>query len=208
VPFGPFPNSPSEPGMPLSRHPALPLSVILRRWASAHRRRFLCISPIFMRTSPLIGYLCSGTPDRLRPFARWPAFPASDYYGRSDAPQVSLPDCWEHPFQGSLSRSGWWTLRNRLGGGSTTTHAALRGIPAVGGVGQVDPPNPLIGRNASPIGVVWRTEPQRQPRPPSPLLPRGYTGSWPVPPGLGQPGTGATFPVGRNPLRVPRHATP
>ena len=92
----------------------------------------------------------------------WPAFPASDYYGRSDAPQVPLPDCWEHPFQGSLSRSGWWTLRNRLGGGYITTHAALRGIPAVGGVGQVDPPNPLIGRTVLPIWVVWRTKPKRQ----------------------------------------------
>jgi hypothetical protein len=31
------------------------------------------------------GYLCIDTPDRLPPFALWPAFPTSDYYGGSDA---------------------------------------------------------------------------------------------------------------------------
>lgn len=31
------------------------------------------------------GYLCSGHSDELRPFAMWPALPASDYYDRSDA---------------------------------------------------------------------------------------------------------------------------
>jgi len=41
----------------------------------------------------------------LVPFALWTAFPSSDYYGTTDAAHVSLPDCWEHPFQGSLSRS-------------------------------------------------------------------------------------------------------
>jgi len=30
-------------------------------------------------------YLCSGNSDELRPFAMWPTFSASDYYGRSDA---------------------------------------------------------------------------------------------------------------------------
>ena len=40
------------------------------------------------------------------PNASWrtTAFPSSDYYDDSDASQVSLPDCWEHLFQGSLSR--------------------------------------------------------------------------------------------------------
>ena len=40
------------------------------------------------------GYLCSGSPDRLPPFALWPAFPTSDYYGDSVAvghAPVSLP---------------------------------------------------------------------------------------------------------------------
>lgn len=32
-----------------------------------------------------VGYICLGTPERLRPFAMWTAFPSSDYYGRSDA---------------------------------------------------------------------------------------------------------------------------
>jgi len=31
-------------------------------------------------------------PDELPPFALWPAFPASDYYGGSDTTQVSPPD--------------------------------------------------------------------------------------------------------------------
>jgi hypothetical protein len=53
----------------------------------------------------------------LVPFALWPALPASDYYGTTDAAQVSLPDCWGHPFQGSLPRSRNRTLRGSLGGG-------------------------------------------------------------------------------------------
>jgi hypothetical protein len=52
----------------------------------------------------------------LAPFALWPAFPASEYYGTSDAAQVSPPDC-RAPFQGSLPRSRGWTLQGRLGGG-------------------------------------------------------------------------------------------
>jgi hypothetical protein len=47
------------------------------------------------------GYLCSGTPDRLPPFALWPALPASDYYGGSDAPEVSLADCGPFRFTGA-----------------------------------------------------------------------------------------------------------
>jgi hypothetical protein len=37
-------------------------------------------------------YLCSDVPNKLPPFALWPAFPTSDYYGGSDAVQVSPPD--------------------------------------------------------------------------------------------------------------------
>jgi hypothetical protein len=33
------------------------------------------------------GYMGRDLPDRLPPFARWPAFPASDYSGGSDADQ-------------------------------------------------------------------------------------------------------------------------
>ena len=54
---------------------------------------------------PAWGYVSSRDVRPLPPFALWPAFPASDYYGGSDAVQVSLPDCWEHLFQDSLSRS-------------------------------------------------------------------------------------------------------
>src|SRR5262245_33790207 len=78
------------PRRTVSPHTALPLPVILSLRLT-HRLSFLCISPMFMRTSPLIGYLCSGTPDRLPPFAMWPAFPASDYYGGSDAPRFHRP---------------------------------------------------------------------------------------------------------------------
>jgi hypothetical protein len=39
------------------------------------------------------GYLGSDPPDRLPPFAMRPAFPASDYYGGSDAPFVSPAGC-------------------------------------------------------------------------------------------------------------------
>src|SRR5262249_42291528 len=46
--------------------------------------------------------LSPGIVDLLPPFALWSAFPASDYYGGSDAPEVSLPDCWGHLFHGSL----------------------------------------------------------------------------------------------------------
>jgi hypothetical protein len=64
-----------------------------------------------------LGYLCSGWIDGLPPFALWPAFPAPDYYGGTDALQVSLPDCWGHPFQEGLPRSHRWTLRGEVGGG-------------------------------------------------------------------------------------------
>ena len=103
MPAGPFPDSPLQTGHATFTASGFPS--VGQAQSSPCRLSFLCISPMFMRTSPLIGYLCSGNPDRLRPFAMWPALPASDYYSRSDAPQVSLPDCWEHPFQGSLSRS-------------------------------------------------------------------------------------------------------
>jgi hypothetical protein len=87
-----------------------------------------------------LGYLCSGTPDRLLPFALWPAFPASDYYGSTDALQVSLPDSREHPFQESFPRSRGWTaarrFRRRL---HDLTQSALCGIPTVCGVIQVKP---------------------------------------------------------------------
>ena len=80
----------------------------------------------------------------LVPFALWPAFPASDYYGTSDAAQVSLPDCWGHLFQGSLSCSCKWTLQDRLGNGLLcATQSALCGIPNVGRVSQVYLLNPL-----------------------------------------------------------------
>jgi hypothetical protein len=46
-----------------------------------------------MELHPLIGYLCIGNHNRLPPFALWLAFPASDYYGGSDAIHVSLADC-------------------------------------------------------------------------------------------------------------------
>jgi hypothetical protein len=57
----------------------------------------------------------------------WPAFPTSDYYGGSDASHVSLPDCWEHLFQGSLPRSRCWTLQRSLGGGYLRDPTAFRG---------------------------------------------------------------------------------
>jgi hypothetical protein len=49
----------------------------------------------------VLGYLCSGNPDRLPPFPVWPAFPASEYYGGSDAPEVSPADCWPIRFTGA-----------------------------------------------------------------------------------------------------------
>jgi hypothetical protein len=48
----------------------------------------------------LVGYLCSDISDKLPPFALWPVFPSSDYYGGSDAIQVSPPN-----LPGSVS--GW-----------------------------------------------------------------------------------------------------
>src|SRR5262249_40626805 len=58
---------------------------------------------------PLLGYS-----EKLPPFALWSVFPTSDYYGGSDAPEVSLPDCWGHLFHGSLPRSRKRTLREGL----------------------------------------------------------------------------------------------
>jgi hypothetical protein len=54
---------------------------------------------------PKLGYFTPENNDELSSFALWPAFPTSDYYDTTDAAQVSLPDCWEHLFQGSLPRS-------------------------------------------------------------------------------------------------------
>src|SRR4051794_13166254 len=69
----------------------------------------------------------------LPPFALWPAFPTSDYYGGTDATQVSLPDCRGHPFQGGLPRSRGRTLRGSLGGGFHHDPTALCGSrPAAG----------------------------------------------------------------------------
>src|SRR5947207_244732 len=52
--------------------------------------------PRFHRQTPpfqgSIGYLCSGRSIRLPPFALWPAFPTSDYYGGTVTAQVSPAD--------------------------------------------------------------------------------------------------------------------
>ena len=86
------------------------------RWSgscSAFRLSGRCISPIFMGTFPYccIGYLCIGLPDRLPPFAMWPALPTSDYYGGSDPSPRASADCspWHPPTRPPRSR--WRTLR-------------------------------------------------------------------------------------------------
>ena len=79
----------------------------------------------------------------LVPFALWPALPTSDYYGTSDASQVSLPDCWGHPFRGSLPRSRRWTLRGSLGGGYPLQPIRSSRLPTGGRVVQVFLPLPL-----------------------------------------------------------------
>jgi hypothetical protein len=63
----------------------------------------------------------------LVPFAMWTARPPSDYYGTTDAAHVSLPDCWEHLYQGSLPRSCQWTLQWSLGSGYPSNPSALCG---------------------------------------------------------------------------------
>jgi hypothetical protein len=102
----------------LSKHPALHLSVQL----GPHGLSVLRVSPTFMELHPLRPLVSLpvagnirfrgtrrlppqfGHSDRLPPFALWPAFPASDYYGGSDAPFVSPADCWP-PYPRGLSRS-------------------------------------------------------------------------------------------------------
>jgi hypothetical protein len=64
-----------------------------------HRLNFIKLRPSALQDDlPLV------------PFAMWTALPPSNYYETSDATHVSLPDCWEHLFQGSLPRSCCWTL--------------------------------------------------------------------------------------------------
>jgi hypothetical protein len=63
-----------------------------------------------------LGYLCSGTPNELAPFALWVAFPPSDYYEASDA-TADLGRLLSLPFGGGLPRSQRWTPRGSEGGG-------------------------------------------------------------------------------------------
>jgi hypothetical protein len=78
-----------------------------------------------------LGYLCSGTPDRLRPFALGPAFPTPDYYGRSDAPEVSPADCWPLRVTGA-------------------SHVHDRGLGAVLSVAVSQRPKPLAAESRTP----------------------------------------------------------
>jgi len=75
---------------------------------------------MFMRSITPIRLIRTRNSDELPPFALWPAFPTSDYYGGSDAAEVSPADRWP-PFHSSLPRSCKWTLQGRLGGGFSLT---------------------------------------------------------------------------------------
>src|SRR5262249_39125801 len=124
--------------------------------------------------------LAGGIPDRLPPFAVWPAFPAADYYDGSDAPQVSPADRWP-PLQRGLSRSWSRTLRGHLGGGSRRPDPLSAESRNAGGVVQVA--RRFLARCAG-ARPGWRwagTMTTGTPVSPSPI--RGsYTGSWSVGP--------------------------
>ena len=105
----------------------------------------------------------------LVPFALWPAFPASDYYGTTDASQVSLPDCWGHLFQGSLPRSCQWTLRRSLGGGYRYDPSALCGSRPEVGLSGSPPSSFLTGKRWSPASDEIRSGICPISRPPSRL---------------------------------------
>ena len=86
-----FPTPPTEPGVRLSPHRALQRSAFLLQDYSQirHPVGFHLLRHQHFRGLQLVA---SGTVDLLVPFALGPAFPAADYYGTSDAAQVSPPE--------------------------------------------------------------------------------------------------------------------
>src|SRR5262245_31374424 len=97
-------TAPGFPGFGIPR-PALPLGPYLVFRSSGIATTSCCTGLMVLRVAL-----------PLPPFALWPAFPTSDYYGGSDAAEVSPVDRWP-PFHSSLPRSCSRTLRGRLGGG-------------------------------------------------------------------------------------------
>ena len=82
-----------------------------------------------------LDYLCFGRINHLPPFALWPAFPTADYYGGTDAPQVSPAD-YRLRCRG-VSHVHGCGLPGCVGGGYHATQAALCGILSIARVGQV-----------------------------------------------------------------------
>jgi hypothetical protein len=110
---------PAEPAVPAFPATGSPF-VGHTRSSSTHRLSILCISPTFTGDSSVLAfdYICSGTSDELRPFAKVCSFPALRLLWSLRRSSRTLSDCSTWHYVMSLPRSQHQTLQGHLGSDS------------------------------------------------------------------------------------------